>query len=414
MGLGDALVMTDDLAAILKRISQGSLDEADIQALLLSVQQRQVTLATGERAVALGANASDAVVITGDHNIVFVLKGEKAEEIQRVVQGRCKTQYVQDTVYSTLFPVLQMPQHVYAAPCRYNDQQESEAKQAILPPAGGSDMYPFIIRDGKLFCFQDLSFQNGPFRELIRRGGIERYDAIDWWDNADQMKWYMSLLNRALNKLTGRLRLNLDKDHNRYYFVPEKPGQPRRVIYRPLNQSSSERNVVWQPITRKTGQPKPYWFHRAVALKFHRVAPEQWCLSIRPEMRVTKDGFKPIASKDVGRRVTSKKSKMFNYDLLGEVNFWRDFLSGSRSQITMQFSKSQRIIISTSMMQSEVNWLGIPEEYAMPFKNVDYEADPLDEDEMIELLNTDEEFGDWEEPDNLNTEDLELDDSLSF
>jgi hypothetical protein len=407
--------MTENLAAVIERVSQGNPNEADIQVLLHSFQQGNLTIATGERAVAVGSDASNAVIMTGDHNIVVVLKGENAEEIRRVVQGKCTPQYVQDTVYSTLFPVLQMPQYIYTAPCRYSDQEEGQAKQLILPPThGGLDVYPFLIRDGKLLCFQDLSFQNGPFRELIRPGKLERNDSIDWWDDENCMKWYMALLNRSLNKLTGRRGLNLDKEHHRYYFVPEKQGQPRRVIYRPLNQSSSERNVVWQPITKKTGQPKPYWLHRAVSLKFHRVAREQWCFSIRPEMRVTKDGFQSIASKDVGRRVTSKKSKMFNYDLLGEVNFWRDYLSGSRSQISVQFSKTQKIIISTSMMQSEVNWLGIPEEYAKPFKNVDYETDPFDEDEMMEIFDVDDEASYWEDPDSLNTEDSELTDSLSF
>lgn len=407
--------MSEGLDAVLKRIVSGSSDEADIRALLLAVQQKQIALATGERAVAFGANTSDVVVVTGDNNIVVVLNGEKAEEIERAVQGRGKTQYVQDTVYSTFFPVLQMPQYVYGAPCKYNDSEEQEAKQAITyPTAGGSEIYPFLIRDGMVFCFQDLTFQNGPFRELVREWKVERYDAIDWWDDPDRMHWYMSLLNRSLNKLTGRKGLKLDKEHRRYYFAPETLGQARRVSYRPLNQSASERNVVWQPIAKKTGIPRPYWLHLAVALQFHRVASEQWCLSIRPEMRVTKNGSEPLDSEKIGSRVTRQKSRMYNYGLLSEVNFWRDYLSGSKPKIILPYSKTQKIIISTSMMQSEVNWLGIPEEFAKPFKNVDYETDPFDEDELIELLD-DEDSDAWDEQNDGDREDLEADDdSIPF
>lgn len=408
--------MSEGLDAVLKRIVSSSSDEADIRALLLAVQQKQVALATGERAVTLGANASDVVVITGDNNIVVVLNGEKAEEIERAVQGKGKTQYVQDTVYSTFFPVLQMPQYVYGAPCKYNDSEEKEAKQAITyPTAGGSEIYPFLIRDGMVFCFQDLTFQSGPFRELVREGKVERYDAIDWWDEPDRMHWYISLLNRSLNKLTGRKGLKLDKEHRRYYFAPETLGQARRVSYRPLNQSVSERNAVWQPIAKKTETPRPYWLHLAIALQFHRVASEQWCLSIRPEMRVTKDGSEPLDSEKIGSRVTRQKSRMYNYGLLTEVNFWRDYLSGSKPKIILPFSKTQKIIISTSMMQSEVNWLGIPEEFAKPFKNVDYETDPFDEDELIDLLNDDEDSGDWDARNDADREDLEADDdSIPF
>lgn len=59
-------MMSEGLDAVLKRVVSVGLDEEDTRALLLAVQQKQVALATGERAVAFGANASDVVVVTGD------------------------------------------------------------------------------------------------------------------------------------------------------------------------------------------------------------------------------------------------------------------------------------------------------------------------------------------------------------
>lgn len=108
--------MPDDFTEVLKRLDSGDQDEADIQALLLAMQQKQVALATGERAVALGGDASDAVIITGDHNVILILRGEKAEQVQKLSRGLTQQNFVQDTVYSTLFPVLQLPQHIYASP----------------------------------------------------------------------------------------------------------------------------------------------------------------------------------------------------------------------------------------------------------------------------------------------------------
>jgi hypothetical protein len=54
------------------------------------------------------------------------------------------------------------------------------------------------------------------------------------------------------------------------------------VTYRPLNQSKSSRYVVWQPVNARTGEARPYWDHLAVALKFHLMSDEKWCLSVRP------------------------------------------------------------------------------------------------------------------------------------
>jgi hypothetical protein len=66
---------------------------------------------------------------------------------------------------------------------------------------------------------------------------------------------------------------------------------------------------------------------------------------------------------------------MFNYDLLGEVNFWRDFLSDSGPRIIFDFGEGQHVIASTGMIQTEIHWPGIPDRFARPFKNVDYGED---------------------------------------
>lgn len=106
-----------------------------------------------------------------------------------------------------------------------------------------------------------------------------------------------------------------------------------------------------------------------------RTEPDAWCLSLRPELRLTTDGVSPAASARIGARVTREKSHRFNYDLLGEVNFWRDFLSEARPRIILPFGTNQSIIVSTTPMGSVVTWPGIPEEHAKPFKNVTYVDD---------------------------------------
>ena len=109
------------------------------------------------------------------------------------------------------------------------------------------------------------------------------------------------------------------------------------MTYRPLNNPRATRKVVWQPIRQATGEPRNHWLHRAVHLRFIQATPGTWLLSIRPELRVTSDGVNPIDSRRIGAKVTRAKSRMFNYDLLGEVQFWRDFLGHSSPQIVFPF-----------------------------------------------------------------------------
>lgn len=323
------------------------------------------------------------------------------EATGRAVEARSSVQlgsgYVRETLHSTLFPVLRMPRYIYGVKTKYNDTQGQEVAKEIIYPSGTANMYPFIIRGGMIFCFQNLFWKNTPFHKLVGNQKPKRYIAQDWWDDPDKLRWFVSLLNRSLNKLTGRKGLNLDKRHNRYYFMPKESGVPLEITYRPLNQSSTPRQVVWQPITRKTGEPKSYWYHRAVSLKFHRVSDRHWCLSIRPEMHVTSDSVTPLESAKIGSKVTRKKAKMFNYDLLAEVQFWRDFLSDGSPRTILSFDKGQYIAISTTMMQAEIEWPGMPEEHQKPFKNVEYMDDLFSWSEWAHL---EEEYGeedDWEE-----------------
>jgi hypothetical protein len=105
----------------------------------------------------------------------------------------------------------------------------------------------------------------------------------------------------------------------------------------------------------------------------------------------------------VGRRVTKKKSKLFNYDLLAEVQFWRSFLSRGNSTIVFPFGSSeQNMVISTSLASGEVRWPGIPAEHDKPFGNIGFVDD---------LFTWGESEGLFDESDRYETQDDDDDDA---
>ncbi len=310
-----------------------------------------------------------------------------------------KIGYVTEVLHSTLLPILEMPKYVYSIDSDYSDRREKEILDKLQRPEDGREIYPFLIRGGRLFCFNDLKKKEGPFRNLVGSRTVKRQESEDWWDDPIRLPWFMSLLNRSLNKLTGRKGLNLDTDHHRYYFMPSDPGEPLSIRYKPLNQSRTERNVVWQPVTRKTQIPKPYWYHLAVALSFQRVQERNWCLSIRPEMHVTTDGSRSLPAERIGSKVTRRKSRMFNFDLFGEVQFWRDFLSDSKPRLVLRYGGRQKLVIGTTLLQGTVQWPGMPEDHQKQFRNVEYEEDLFTSAELRELNADDEKCDDLEEDD---------------
>lgn len=146
----------------------------------------------------------------------------------------------------------------------------------------------------------------------------------------------------------------------------------------------SKRNVVWQPMSKATGQTRNYWWHLAVGLNFLRVEKRQWCLSIRPERHLTSDGVTPLPPKQIGRRVTSKKARMWNDIYLSEVNFWRDYLSDGRPKLLLNFG-DQSAVVDTRMLAFDVEWPGIPGD-AKAFTNRTYDQDLFSRLEYDEAL----------------------------
>lgn len=316
---------------------------------------------------------------------------ERLSRTRRFERMREPEALVPEGVTSTVLPVRQIPAFVYAAPC---DLQEKTVKERIVYPNERGVMLPFIVREKTLYTFTDLQEDLNPFSKSINPGAAGRYHATDWWADPDRMRWYITLLNRSLNKLTGRLGLRLDNEHDRYYFEPlseeemeqeESPVEIRGsgdrefdeatlrdvVRFRAVNSKTiggqhRSRQVAYRPAF-KDGRYKSYWEHLAVGLRFHYLGKKSWVLSLRPERRFTSDGYEPLTPKGIGRRSTNRKSHMYNPDVHGEVHFWREYLSRrhrkgrSNPRITIDFG-GQAIVVENEPVTFEVEWPGVPDD----------------------------------------------------
>lgn len=279
-----------------------------------------------------------------------------------------------ETVHSTMLRLSQLPRYVYSAECDYTERQKEEVRALILYDGVPRDeLLPFILRENRLFAFQDLTTFNNPFAKAVNPVGALRIPSEDFCSEPEGRRRFVSLLNSAIAKHCGRLKVRFDKEHHRFYFVPLEKGIDRTEAYGTLTGRSDSRNVVWNPKKRSTGEGRPYWLHLAANLSFHQMAADQWSLSIRPERHVTKDGETPYNPKYVGRKVTSLKARMFNDAYLGEIQFWRDFLSGGKPRFILNFGR-QSAIVETELLALDVSWEGIPSD-TKTFSNQVFEED---------------------------------------
>jgi hypothetical protein len=72
---------TDELRLLLKRIEDGSHSPADLDALRGALRGGSIVLATGQRAVAVGGDASGATIVTGDGNVLLHLPPGATQEL---------------------------------------------------------------------------------------------------------------------------------------------------------------------------------------------------------------------------------------------------------------------------------------------------------------------------------------------
>jgi hypothetical protein len=278
-----------------------------------------------------------------------------------------------ERILSSLMPVTHLPMAVFAAPCGYGDRQDAVIKQYLKYPNDKEQIIRFLVREKTLFSFHDLRDPDGPFSPVIDVNKVEKYRSERFWSTAEGHRRFITLFNRALYRYTAKLGINYDPAHQRFYFPVLKPGEERSVSYRPLNRQSDTRQVAWEEKRKKTGEGKGFWWHLAAGLRFHRLADDQWCLSIRPERHLTTNGVIPLPPEKIGRKVTRLKAGMFNDKYLSEVNFWRDYLSGGSPRFTLDFG-SQSLVISTDFLSFDVSWPGIPGD-EIKFRNQEYEED---------------------------------------
>jgi hypothetical protein len=129
-----------------------------------------------------------------------------------------------------------------------------------------------------------------------------------------------------------------------------------------MNRKTSKRNVAWRPEVKKTGEKKKYWEHLAVGLRFDRVSAKDWVLAIRPERHFTFDGERPLTPKGKGRRSTSRAARLYNGQVLNDLQFWRSFLSEDKPRIVKKLG-SQALIIDAALTTTSVTWPGIEDDH---------------------------------------------------
>ena len=227
-------------------------------------------------------------------------------------EARQEPDKVHDTLISNLLPVVDMPKVLWSAPTTLKSKGD-------LPK--GNDLPPFILREGRIYTFSDLSDSSSPLRAHVTEALWQRHAVTDWRNDIDRWRWVIELLNVSLKQHLWTLRIAFDRDTRRYFFKLRKLGKSVRLKWG----SGTRRTVVRAPDPEKGGN----YVHQGARLSFESLG-DRLFLSVEPCWVFTRDGANSIRRQDVGPLAMQWGGKERNGAIIRHVLMWSDVLTNGR------------------------------------------------------------------------------------
>jgi hypothetical protein len=131
----------------------------------------------------------------------------------------------------------------------------------------------------------------------------------------------------------------------------------------------------------RAGSPRDVWWHLAAQLRLEEFAQGMWGPTIRPEFHLTKDGQEPLDPRRVARKVTKRKSRMYNEGYFDAVHFCRYFLLDRRARVVFDVGRP-RIAVCGDFPQVDARWPQIEDDRFEPILMLDSD----DENDVLDAL----------------------------
>jgi len=295
-----------------------------------------------------------------------------------------------ETVDLSLLPASALPGSVWRAKSRFRTTEEVAAH---LPRPKRAQVLPFVLLAGRVWAFHDLAEVKGPFKETVEPSTAERLDADQLLKSNDR-NVYVWLLNAAMREALRRRGLRHDRQHDRYYFLADHETITRRVEAKSkTGRKQSAKKVVRQEGER-TGTPRDVWWHLAAQLRFEEFSPGAWGITIRPEFHLTKDGREPLDPRRVGRKITKRKSRMYNEGYFDAVHFFRYFLLDGRVRLALYVGK-QSITVEGDFPGVAAMWTQIDDKRFDPIRMLDSDDEDDVLDAVVDACPLDDDEWDW-------------------
>jgi hypothetical protein len=273
-------------------------------------------------------------------SILDILPNQTVSE--RLIQTG-KPYEVEEQLLSNLFPLMDYPKTIWAA---YTNLRR---KAEVFRKFDESPAPAFILKEGRLLSFQNLSEITNPFSELIDLDSVSKHSVQRWIGDENKKKWVLELMHAMIRNYAKALSLEFDGKTSRY-FLSSKLGMDRTIKWKPSNRAAT-RHVV--KFYRNEEGEINFAAHRSVQFKIETIANDFFLL-IEPCWSFTKNGITPIRGKKMNVLSNHWRTREHNSSYLRDVFFWAYFLADWKDTIILQ-EDGCSIIIDTKPVNTSLS-----------------------------------------------------------
>ena len=257
---------------------------------------------------------------------------------------------IQENIWSNLFPVEEMPDHVYTASTNYSKADDIYKKISfeMLRQEKSYNIPAFFLNKNHLYSFVPFN-QFNPLIYCISSNQTI-ISSSDWLQEKKKHNHLIMLLNYSLKKFCYTRKFIYDSSKDRYYTRLENDNFPR-IEWIPY-----KRHAVRRLIAKKKNQQGTvmYYEHFAAKMKF-MILGNNLFLLLEPHRVFTKDGETPLDQKQNTRISTRKNSLYHNNNYLYDLKFILHLFATTKNKIEIGSSNSQ-IVVNLEPLDSRVDF----------------------------------------------------------
>lgn len=255
---------------------------------------------------------------------------------------------------SNITEIISFPEFVYIADCIVSPLEIKEGINYEYDP-------PYVLRENKIIAFFDISNERFGFTSFIDLGTVERFLIEEYFDNPENERRFIELLNLSFMCHLKYLGLRIDTEKKRAFFERDSQNEDNIQIKYQARVKTATRTVVKKRVSSTTGKII-YWEHKSFSFRIEKFG-KNFGVIIIPNYSFTYDGFsKYIKVEKINILSTKRASRDYNMNYLNDLNFWLWIITnGGKQYLSLIYfpeslgdliSNSQKIILSNEYIKA--------------------------------------------------------------